>query len=783
MVVVLDGVRALRAQPGVPRLLREGPDRGIYAIGLDHDPSRLAEEGRAEVAFEADGLTATVKVDGHDPVEGVLVDQVEPGVGRPAGPPAWRPFAMPAARRAARSFRRRCASSTWSALISITRAGWSTVGAPEGRTTLAPVGVSIDGTFYLDLERDGPHALVAGTTGSGKSEFLQTLVASLALANRPDAIQFVLVDYKGASAFADCAELPHTVGLVTNLDGRETQRALASLDAELRRREACLHQLRAADVNTAWEHDPEQAGAMGLARLVLVIDEFAELVHELPDFVTGLIRIARVGRSLGVHLILATQRPAGVVTGEMRANTGLRVALRMEDPGDSLEVLESSDAAGISRSTPGRAYRPHGRRGPDRRLPGGPRRRAEKGGERRAAPPSGSCRSRGPGSATRSGSGPSRTSSRGRATDLHALVELMAKAAEEAGIPPGRSPWMEPLPAVVGLDQLPPGHRGDGPGPVAYGLEDRPAEQSQRAAVFDLADGAHLAVAGAARSGRSTLLRTLAASLARSVSPDDVHLYGLDFGNGALLPLASLPHCGAVVMRSEGERMERLVGRLLDEIARRQELMAQQGFGDVAEQRAAVGPDERLPYLVLFLDRWEGFMSAYPVESGSRHAGRPGPADPGRARSRAAGGAQRRPRPAHRPPGRPDRRPPGPAPQRPGRLPAGRHQPQGGRGRRPAGPGLRADSGIELQVAVLARRRRLDPSGQAQAEAVRVIAARPPQRWPGPRIHRPIRVDTMPAIHHHRRGRRPGRRPAVRMLPEPARPAACGWSSGWAATS
>ena len=514
VVVVLDGVRALRAQPGVPRLLRDGPARGIYAIGLDHDPSRLAEEGRAEVAFEPDGLTATVRVDGQRPGrERAGAIRSAPALGRAGGPPAG-----PRA-----GCRRRGGRGGDPVLGSLRRPGRRRSREPGGvvdrwraggRTTRAPVGVSIDGTFFLDLERDGPHALVAGTTGSGKSEFLQTLVASLALANRPDAIHFVLVDYKGASAFADCAELPHTVGLVTNLDGRETQRALASLDAELRRREACLHQLRAADVNSGLgARSRSRPAAMGLARLVLVIDEFAELVHELPDFVTGLIRIARVGRSLGVHLILATQRPAGVVTGEMRANTGLRVALRMEDSGDSLEVLESSDGGRDLARHSGPGLRPHRRRRPDRRLPGGSGGGTEKGGECRSAPSAGLARARGRGWATRSAFrvGNGRTDRAGPPTSTP-WSTLMAKAAEEAGIPPGRSPWLEPLPGVVGLDQLPPRtrirSRAGRPCLRPRGPPGRAVAAGCPSSTWS--DGAHLAVAGAARSGRSTLLRTLA---------------------------------------------------------------------------------------------------------------------------------------------------------------------------------------------------------------------------------------------------------------------------------
>ena len=177
------------------------------------------------------------------------------------------------------------------------------------------IGESYDGPFGIDIRKDGPHALIAGTTGSGKSELLQTIVASLAVANRPDEMTFVLVDYKGGSAFTDCVQLPHTVGMVTDLDPHQVERALVSLSAELTRRE---HILAAAGAKDIEDYQllgaTERRGAEPLPRLLIVIDEFASMVRDLPDFVTGLVNIAQRGRSLGIHLILATQRPSGVVS-------------------------------------------------------------------------------------------------------------------------------------------------------------------------------------------------------------------------------------------------------------------------------------------------------------------------------------------------------------------------------------------------------------------------------------------------------------------------------------
>lgn len=738
VVVVFDGVRALRSMPGVPRLLKEGPAVGLYAIGIDTDANRLAEEGRAELVVDADDpAVASLYVDSEDPVPDILLDQVDS---------AWSDEvarALAPIRDAGGEEEAVIPSSVRYvdlAGIDLDRvddiAGRWLMG---GRTTEALVGQSLDGPFTLDLKKDGPHALVAGTTGSGKSEFLQTLVLSLAVNNRPAAMNFVLVDYKGGSAFADCEQLPHTVGMVTNLDGHLTERALASLDAELKRREQALKRLASPDVDAAWESDPDGAAAGGLARLVIVIDEFAELVQELPDFVKGLIRIARVGRSLGVHLILATQRPAGVVSPEMRSNTGLRVALRMEDKNDSAEVLEAPHAASISRSTPGRGYV---RTGASATLTAF--QTARVAGRRKGAvdsipPPVADLVSW-----NRLGYPPPRRhqdSEATEATDLRALVSLIGEAARRLDEPAPTSPWLPPLPAVFRLPPPAASMRKDIE-PVVFGVEDLPSDQAQPTATYDVVNGGHLIIAGSARSGRSTALRTLAASLSRSISPSDVHLYGLDFGNGALLAMNALPHCGGVVTRSEAARAERLIARLGDEVSRRQELLAASGFGDVNEQRASSPSAGALPYLVVLLDRWEGFTGQFSVDSGSELPAavlrlvREGTGvglrfvltgDRSLLTDRVASQLDEKLVLALN-----DKDDYRSANINPRTLPE----------EMPPGRALRAESGNEVQIALLGD----DPSGQAQAAALRQVGADATRRWPlERRRNRPFRVDAMPA--------------------------------------
>ncbi|MFJ6729851.1 FtsK/SpoIIIE domain-containing protein [Streptomyces sp. NPDC091281] len=670
IVVVWDGSRRLRSLPGVVRLLREGPAVAMYALCLDEEERFLPGECQAFVVAEAlreagdDGSGAPLPAAPAPATPSAVSAPVAPTA--PAPPPggfpsfhAWHRTARAAdpataakdlvlrlrveetgARRRA-DVRPDFVSAAWcarlaralsplrdisgetedSALPSASRlldvlelepptrdaiaARWRL----GGQSTLAVIGESYDGPFGIDLRRDGPHGLIAGTTGSGKSELLQTIVAALAVANTPENMTFVLVDYKGGSAFKDCVQLPHTVGMVTDLDAHLVERALESLGAELKRREHILAAADAKDIEDYQDLVRRDPSHPPVPRLLIVIDEFASMVRDLPDFVTGLVNIAQRGRSLGIHLLLATQRPSGVVSPEIRANTNLRIALRVTDAGESTDVIDAPEAGHIAKSTPGRAYV---RLGHASLIPF----------------QSGRVGGRRPGAADpavlRPWAGPLTWPDLGRAalakpraeareddavTDLKVLVDAVREANAALGVPAQHSPWLPALDATLLLDDVPAvAARGALPA-APYGVEDLPSEQARRTVAVDFATFGHLMVGGAPRTGRSQLLRTLAGSLARTHSAADVHLYGIDCGNGALNALTRLPHCGAVVGRNQLERVVRLFTRLDGEVTRRQELFADHGYADIGEQRAAAATGaDRLPHIVLMLDRWEGWL-------------------------------------------------------------------------------------------------------------------------------------------------------------------------------
>ncbi|MFI8525503.1 FtsK/SpoIIIE domain-containing protein [Promicromonospora sukumoe] len=374
-----------------------------------------------------------------------------------------------------------------------------------------PLGIGADGgPVLLDLVRDGPHLLVAGTTGSGKSELLQTLVLGLALTRSPADLALVLVDFKGGASLGACGRLPHVVGQVTDLEPGLAARALSGLRAELRRRERVLADHDVADV---------VALAPGvLPRLVVVIDEFRALADDLPAFLPALMRIAAQGRSLGVHLVLATQRPGGAVGPDLRANVSARVALRVTDPLESRDVVDDPAAAYIPGTAPGRAVLrigsappvalqcAHATAAPEARTP--LVRRAPARATKRAVDRASALVTAVAADAVRSPAGLDAASRDSAEPDVATLVVDAARhAARALGHRPADPPWLPPLPRSAGVACLPPRARRDRAG-LALALGDDPDRQRRTTVTWRPEDG-HLAVVGQARSGRTTALVTL----------------------------------------------------------------------------------------------------------------------------------------------------------------------------------------------------------------------------------------------------------------------------------
>ena len=427
----------------------------------------------------------------------------------------------------------------------------------------APIGADEHGAVLVDLVADGPHALIGGTTGSGKSELLRSMVASMAASADVDHLAFVLIDYKGGSAFDRCGDLPHTVGVVTDLDPHLSERALRCLNAELEYRERLLRRFEADSIEAYRAlGDPTEP----LPRLVVVIDEFATLVAELPDFVDALVGVAQRGRSLGVHLVLATQRPSGVISENIRTNTNLRVALRMLDSVDSVDVIGTDSAAHIGRDAPGRA---HLRLGPGQLV------------EFQSALVTGSSSTNDEALARRVpfGGGESPVSGGGVAnsdqTALDHLVATIEQAHQRCGLEHPRCPWPEPLTSDLTLGPLwqaqnrQAGNQDENQDEIqdeiVIGEIDDPDNQQQIPAVWTPEDGNSF-VAGAAKSGVTSTLRTMIVAACASRGPDELHVFVLDLGRGEFADLEVLEHVGAVVGPSDAERQRRLLHLLAAEI-------------------------------------------------------------------------------------------------------------------------------------------------------------------------------------------------------------------------
>ncbi|WP_104042336.1 FtsK/SpoIIIE domain-containing protein [Arthrobacter sp. ZGTC412] len=455
-----------------------------------------------------------------------------------------------------------------------------------------PLGMGATGTRTMDLQSDGPHLLVAGTTGSGKSELLRSLTLALALCHPPERVNFLFVDFKGGSGLGPLAELVHCVGLLTDLSAYEIERALTSLRAEVRLREEALASARVPDL-TAYRHT-RASQDFPLPHLVIVIDEFRMLVDDAPEALRELMRLAAIGRSLGIHLVMATQRPQGALTADIRANVTSSIALRVQSEMESSDIINSKVAAGISVEAPGRAFLARGTEAPleFQTASIGPAQAGSSPADAVKVQLAADCLAfTGFGGADirrPTGQTPAQA-----ARPLVAMVRDLWR--ERKGAAP-RRPVAPPLPSNLAAPQeetpsSPTLHRSAA-WSIRLGLLDLPEKQRVVPLEWKPAEDSHLALIGAPSSGATEALELAVMQLL--LSPSEAHGYILDAG-GTFLNLATHPNIGAHAGLHELRRAVRVLERLKKELARR---------------LSQTGKRDGVP-LVLVISGWGSWISAF----------------------------------------------------------------------------------------------------------------------------------------------------------------------------
>ena len=492
------------------------------------------------------------------------------------------------------------------------------------KSLAVPIGLRGQGDLVqlnLHEKAHGPHGLIAGTTGSGKSETIQSYILSLAVNFHPHDVAFLLIDYKGGGMANLFKNLPHLLGTITNLDGAQSMRALASINAEIHRRERLFREFEVNHINQYQKKFKNGEAKEPLPHLFLISDEFAELKANQPDFIKELVSIARVGRSLGVHLILATQKPSGVVDDQIWSNSRYKIALKVADRSDSNEMLHTPDAAEITQT--GRAYLQVGNNevyelfqsawsGADYQpekddmgiedhtiylinelgqyeilnedLSG-----LEDADEIKEVP-----------------------------TELDAIVHNIQLLCEEQEIPPVPQPWLPPLKERITLEELEEvqptvAWEQEKPLSVLLGMADIPQAQKQEAVSINLAKDGHVLLYGSPGTGKTTFLQSAGMDLARKFSPKDLTMYLMDFGTNGLAPLSKLPQVADTMLLDQTEKISKFVRIMEKELNRRKKLLSDYGVGTLELYRQASGQKE--PAIVILLDSYEAIKEeAYEAE-------------------------------------------------------------------------------------------------------------------------------------------------------------------------
>ena len=481
------------------------------------------------------------------------------------------------------------------------------------KSMAAPVGVGEDGTaFMLDLheKRQGPHGLVAGMTGSGKSEFLITYILSMAVNYHPDEVAFVLIDYKGGG-LADAFEnprtgmrLPHLAGTITNLDGGAIHRSLMSIESELIRRQKVFSkvakQVNEGSMNIYTYQKLYRAGKVTepLPHLFIISDEFAELKQQQPEFMDKLISAARIGRSLGVHLILATQKPSGVVNDQIRSNTKFRACLRVQDRTDSMDMLKRPEAAELTDT--GRFYLQVGYNEyfalgqsawcgadyePQETVP------TQRDDAVEFIDLTGQVVAKNKPAVKKTNSG---------MKQIVAVVQYLSDLAKNQNIQP-RNLWVEPLPAKIEHGDLAAEYGDPAEGVTALiGLADDPMRQAQMPMCLDLMSFHHMALVGLAGTGKSNFFKAMLYSLVMKHTPEEVNFYILDLSSGVLSAFKNMPHCGAYLTKENEQDFDRLLALIQSIVAERKKQFADAdvfSYDDYLNIR-------KLPLVLVILDGW-----------------------------------------------------------------------------------------------------------------------------------------------------------------------------------
>ena len=471
------------------------------------------------------------------------------------------------------------------------------------KSMAAPIGVSKSGIVSLDLhdKAHGPHGLVAGTTGSGKSEILQTYILSMALLFHPYEVGFVIIDFKGGGMVNQFKNLPHLVGAITNIDGKEIDRSLKSIKAELKKRQRLFAD---ADVNHIDKYIKKfKAGEVTepLPHLILIVDEFAELKADQPEFMKELISAARIGRSLGVHLILATQKPSGQVDDQIWSNSRFKLCLKVQDQADSNEVLKSPLAAEIKE--PGRAYLQVGNNEIFELFQS-----AYSGAPEKAD--NSNVKEFTIYSLTDSGrkvpvyQQKKKKSGDGNRTQLEAIVDYVHDYAEANHVAKLPDICLPPLAEVINYDSSAVADELS----VPVGIYDDPDNQLQTVYGINIF-AENTLIIGSSMSGKTNLLQLILRGIAKNFTPDEVNVYIIDFASMVLKNFESLNHVGGVVVSNEDEKLKNLFKLILEQIATRKEKLLAAGVSNYLSYKEAGNTD--LPQIVLMIDNLTALNELY----------------------------------------------------------------------------------------------------------------------------------------------------------------------------